>query len=68
MDEAKEFLTQSGKDHCCGLQWSRDGQEKGTLCGMSMFCCAFKKVVFITAVPITKDMCYEIRRAEACVA
>ena len=57
MDEAKEFLTQSGKDHCCGLQWSRDGQEKGTLCGMSMFCCAFKKVVFITAVPITKDMC-----------
>jgi hypothetical protein len=43
MDEAKEFLTQSGKDHCSGLQWSRDGKEKGTMCSVSMFCCAFKK-------------------------
>jgi hypothetical protein len=37
MDEAKEFLTQSSKDHCSSLPWSRDGQEKGTLYRVSMF-------------------------------
>jgi hypothetical protein len=40
---SKGVLTQSSKDHCSGLLWSRNGQEKGTLFGVSMFCCAFKK-------------------------
>ncbi len=45
MDEAKEFLVQSGKDHSSGLLWSRDGQEKRRLYGVSRatFCCAFKR-------------------------
>ena len=43
LEDAKQFLTQSGKEQCSGLQWTRDGKEKGLKYGVSMFTCAFKK-------------------------
>ena len=44
LEDAKQFLTQSGKEQCSGLQWTRDGkEEKGLKYGVSMFTCAFKK-------------------------